>query len=67
MSSRSLDPFYFVGGLLIYDVTHPAHPEYIGCNGQDGYTHDAQCVVYNGPDANYTGKEVILPLIGKAT
>ena len=60
MSSRPLDPFLRsnVGGLLIYDVTHPAHPEYVGCNGQDGYTHDAQCVVYHGPDANYTGREV---------
>ena len=23
-----------------------------------GYTHDAQCVVYRGPDADYTGREV---------
>jgi hypothetical protein len=23
-----------------------------------GYTHDAQCVVYSGPDATYKGREV---------
>ena len=48
----------FTGGLLIYDVTHPAHPEYVACNGQDSYTHDAQCVIYTGPDANYCDREV---------
>lgn len=25
---------------------------------QDGYTHDAQCVIYRGPDSKYTGKEI---------
>ena len=48
----------------MYDVACPLLPEYVGCeamqrhNGQVGYTQDAQCVIYHGPDANYTGKEV---------
>src|SRR5690606_3537725 len=29
-----------------------------GCYSADGYTHDAQCVVYSGPDADYTGHEL---------
>ncbi|MCP5099687.1 MAG: choice-of-anchor B family protein, partial [Chloroflexi bacterium] len=29
-----------------------------GCFSGDGYTHDAQCVDYNGPDADHQGKEI---------
>ncbi len=25
---------------------------------RDGYTHDAQVVIYNGPDTDYTGREI---------
>ena len=49
-----------VGGLLIYDVSDPVNPVYVACNGDDGYVHDAQCVIYTGPDADYQGNEVCL-------
>lgn len=47
------------GGLHIADLnSNPLRPEYVGCYSSDGYTHDAQCVVYNGPDTKYTGREI---------
>jgi len=46
------------GGLMAYDVSNPMSPRFAGCYGGDGYVHDAQCVVYRGPDANYAGKEI---------
>jgi hypothetical protein len=36
----------------------PLNPEFIGCAGEDGYTHDAECVTYSGPDTAYTGNEI---------
>jgi choice-of-anchor B domain-containing protein len=45
-------------GLHVVDIRDPAKPEFAGCFGDDGYTHDAQCVVYNGPDEAYKGKEI---------
>ncbi len=46
------------GGLLALDVSEPYNPKFVGCYGDDGYTHDAQCVVYHGPDTEHVGKEV---------
>jgi choice-of-anchor B domain-containing protein len=46
------------GGLLIMDVTDPLNPRYVTCFGGDGYVHDAQCVIYHGPDTRYTGREL---------
>ena len=46
------------GGLHIVDVREPLAPAYAGCFDGDGYTHDAQCLVYDGPDADHTGKEI---------
>ncbi len=46
------------GGLHIVDINNPKNPVYAGCFDADGYTHDAQCVIYQGPDTNYRGKEV---------
>ena len=46
------------GGLHAVDVRDPLAPKYAGCFSDDGYVHDAQCVVYKGPDANYQGREV---------
>jgi len=45
------------GGLVIIDISNP-EPVFEGCFSADGYTHDAQCVIYNGPDAAYRGKEI---------
>jgi choice-of-anchor B domain-containing protein len=55
------------GGLHIIDINDPKNPMFAGCYEDtepprrrinSSYIHDAQCVVYNGPDSDYTGKEV---------
>ena len=46
------------GGLHMVDISNPRKPRYSGCFSQDGYTHDAHCVLYAGPDTRYTGKEI---------
>ncbi|KAH7376674.1 hypothetical protein B0T11DRAFT_304022 [Plectosphaerella cucumerina] len=46
------------GGLWMIDVSNPARPQDAGCVNQDGYVHDAQCVIYNGPMRQYHGKEI---------
>ncbi|MFT5372192.1 MAG: choice-of-anchor B domain-containing protein [Bacteroidia bacterium] len=45
-------------GLHFVDLLDPTSPVAAGCFSADGYTHDAQCVNYTGPDADYQGKEV---------
>ena len=47
-------------GLHAIDIRAPLTPTFAGCFGSDGYTHDAQCVNYSGPDANYIGREICL-------
>ena len=47
-----------MGGLEIIDINHPANPVSTGCFDQHGYVHDAQCVVYKGPDREHRRKEV---------
>lgn len=49
----------FAGGLHIVDISDPANPVIAGDFAQDGYTHDAQAIVYNGPDQDYAGKEIV--------
>jgi len=46
------------GGLYVLDVSDPTNPTVAGCYGGDGYVHDAECVIYNGPDTEHVGKEV---------
>lgn len=45
-------------GLHMIDVHDPLNPAAAGCYAGDGYTHDAQCVVYDGPDADFQGHEI---------
>ena len=45
-------------GPHIIDVNDPANPVFVGCYADDGYTHDAECVVYRGPDAAFQGDEI---------
>jgi choice-of-anchor B domain-containing protein len=47
------------------DIRDPKHPTFAGCYADPttgtagtGYTHDAQCVTYRGPDARYAGHEL---------
>lgn len=46
------------GGLWMIDVSNPRRPQDNGCVSEDGYTHDAQCVIYRGPQRDYQGREV---------
>jgi len=54
-------------GLHMIDISNPGNPEFAGCYIDDtpgyyslapGYIHDAQCVIYKGPDSEHQGKEV---------
>ncbi|KAM4065684.1 regulatory P domain-containing protein [Hirsutella rhossiliensis] len=46
------------GGLWMVDVSNPRHPQDNGCVSQDGYVHDAQCVIYRGPQRDFQGREI---------
>ncbi len=52
------------GGLHIIDARSPTALKFVGCyndrsgSNPRGYTHDAQCVNYQGPDAKYRGREI---------
>jgi choice-of-anchor B domain-containing protein len=53
------------GGLHMIDIRAPKSPSFAGCfadiltgRAGTGYTHDAQCVAYTGPDHRFTGREV---------
>ncbi len=46
------------GGLHMVDMRQPLQPRYAGCFSEDGYSHDVQCVIYRGPDADQVGAEV---------
>lgn len=48
------------GGLEILDYTADLTLVPAGCYDAEGYVHDAECVVYEGPDAAYAGREVCL-------
>jgi choice-of-anchor B domain-containing protein len=45
-------------GLVFFDLTDPSNPKTLGGTGVDGYVHDAQCIVYRGPDEKYNGKDI---------
>ena len=46
------------GGLHIVDVSDPTDPQFVACYEDDGFVHDAQCVIYEGPDTDYQGNEI---------
>lgn len=46
------------GGMLMVDVSNPLQPTTAGCFSGDGYVHDAQCVIYKGPDAEFQNSEI---------
>ncbi len=56
------------GGLHMLDLNKdPKKPEFVGCFADPatgrrgtGYSHDAQCVTYAGPDTEHAGKEICL-------
>ena len=55
------------GGFHMLDLEDPSRPRFAGCYADTntgrrltGYAHDAQCVVYRGPDTEHVGKEICL-------
>ena len=55
------------GGLHMINIQNPLAPVFAGCfqdmstgRQRTGYSHDAQCVVYHGPDTDYQGREICL-------
>ncbi|EXF75539.1 hypothetical protein CFIO01_06275 [Colletotrichum fioriniae PJ7] len=47
-----------MGGLHFFSLEDPSNPVALGCDGQDGYVHDAQCLIYRGPDSKYQGRDI---------
>ena len=55
------------GGLHMVNIQDPKNPTFAGCfadpstgRSGTGYTHDAQCVTYHGPDKEYQGEEICI-------
>ncbi|MGH7517144.1 MAG: choice-of-anchor B family protein, partial [Gemmatimonadales bacterium] len=53
------------GGLHMIDIRTPGQPVFAGCfadpttgRQRTGYIHETLCVVYQGPDARYAGREI---------
>jgi len=46
------------GGLHMVDLSDRLRPTFAGCADMDGYIHDAQCLVYSGPDTRFTGSQI---------
>jgi len=53
------------GGLHMIDIQDPKNPTFAGCfadvgtgRAGTGYSHDAQCLIYRGPDADYNGRQI---------
>ena len=55
------------GGLHMIDIRDPKNPTFAGCFSHEGTgrnntgnTHDAQCVIYRGPDSEHNGREICI-------
>ena len=73
-SAALVVPDQCLSGLHMVDINDPKNPQYAGCYAVDGgpgtgartaglsegaaYIHDTQCVIYDGPDTRYTGREL---------
>ena len=51
---------FFNGGPWFINIQNPLNPVSEGGYAMDDYSHDAQVVTYNGPDTDYTGKEILI-------
>lgn len=47
------------GGPHFINIQNPLVPVGEGGYSAEGYCHDAQVVIYNGPDTDYTGREIL--------
>ncbi len=50
----------FNGGPHFLNVSDPLNPILEGGYSMSAYSHDAQVVTYNGPDSDYTGREIMI-------
>lgn len=50
----------FGGGPYIVNIENPTNPFFVSGYSGDDYTHDAQVVIYTGPDQNHVGKELYI-------
>lgn len=50
----------FSGGPHFVNIQNPTNPVAEGGYASASYSHDAQVVTYNGPDADHTGKEILI-------
>ena len=57
------------GGPVFVDISNPLSPTGVGSYSDDGYTHDAQVITYDGPDSSpdpatgitdYVGREILV-------
>jgi len=53
------------GGLHMIDINSPKDPSFLGCfadagtgRSGTGYSHDAMCIDYDGPDTEHAGQEI---------
>jgi choice-of-anchor B domain-containing protein len=51
------------GGLHMVDISEPLEPTFVGCAviddpPENNYVHDVECVIYEGPDSAYQGREI---------
>ena len=49
----------YQGGPVFIDISNPKNPTIEGGYADDSYTHDAQIVIYDGPDTQYKGRELL--------
>lgn len=50
----------FAGGPIFVNIQDPKNPIIEGGFSEGNYSHDAQVVTYNGPDTDYTGREILI-------
>lgn len=50
----------FNGGPHFVNIQDPLNPTAAGGYSMDDYSHDAQVITYNGPDSDYTGREILI-------
>ncbi len=48
------------GGPRMFSTSNRLNPAFVGCVSGDGYSHDSQGIVYNGPDSAHVGKEILV-------
>ena len=50
----------YSGGLHVVNVSNPLAPTFAGAWSSDGYIHESNVILYNGPDAAHVGKRISL-------